>query len=268
MSNEVKINKSWVKDWAKWAKNELKLYSEKVKADTNSNIEAHPEEAEDEKYYSEKFLYDIFTVDKFVDLLEKDEKIVSEDINIISTLIFRLNRRIVLTDLNSFEERSDEWITEETDDSIYLRNKRRVWLIGRKSKIDDETKYADRERFTYYDIISNGKLTITNDILDEKKKDELFWILSDLIPIKFPYSPENVTVYIELFSCTLQGNAEPVKTLSLCYYIDDFEKKCGIKPHPIQVFFDISGDELEEIPLKSYAIRRQIYENSHKNDTI
>lgn len=174
-----------------------------------------------------------------------------------------------LSDMNSYEDKPEEWVKWEN----VVMNSRYSNLIRYRSKFVDENGeekekflYSDYDRFTFYNLIDYKNLV---SIGDTGVPAQLMNILNQLFPIEFPYNVKNgrIKVYIELFECKLQDDAEPVKTLALCHY----KTKDMNKAQKIFKFFDITGGAMVEIDVKAYVTRRQIFaksEDSHENDTL
>ena len=256
--------------YKKFALNEIDILRNliKVRIEEIENGEEDADTIGTEKVYSEKML-------KLLDVVEStcvnfnDIGVVhQDDARYVLGVLNDIYNGIPLSELNSYEEKPDEW-TECVDmdtNRVYLYyNKRYPQLTRNPINIENhdgpEFIYSNIDRFTFYDLIKNRKVSLFDLAFGVKKAiPQIHLYLNRLCPISFPYDikQDRLKVYVEIFECPLQDNADPVKTLAITHIMP----KGDDKPTRIMAFFDISEDGIKEIDIKSYLPRRQIFEKS------
>lgn len=211
-----------------------------------------------EKEYAEKMLalidaaYHTIRDEIPSDALRKDGLYFADIINDIF-------KGIPLTDLHSYEDNPDEWLDWKNAqvNSRYPNLVRRtLTLVDEEGNEKKQLFYTDFTRFSFFDLIANKKM----DIESTGVAIQLTNVLDQLIPLTLPYNvkEDKIKVYLELFECSLQDGAEPVKTLALTHCMP----KHAEKPTRIMKFFDITGGVMKEIDMKAYVTRRQIFEKN------
>lgn len=208
--------------------------------------------------YCDRMLYCVDVINDIIDPILACER---SDASYILGLLYDLNRGIPLTDLGSYEEHPEEW--EEVNNTCI--NQRYKALTRRTINLEDgKTKdiYTDYGRFEILNIIDNQRCYNVWHLLglDKRSGSSLLIFLDQLLPIEFPYNirEDKIKIYVELFDCKLQENAEPVKTLGITHFMTTVDNS----PNKIMRFFDVTNGNFEEIDLRIFATRRQAYEHS------
>lgn len=230
---------------------------------------------------------------KMIELLDISENVINYiedsgydtdyDVRFIKNIINDIFNGIPLSELNSYEEKPEEWEAwskfEKPDMWI---NSRYFGLIRREINITGGYKkiiYSDPHRLKFYNLITNEKIGVSklDAFEDGRNINYIQTMLDQLLPIEFPYyvKQDHIKIYVERFDVSLQEGAEEVHTLALTHYLRDGDDR----PTRIMKFFDISEKGINEIDIKAYLTRRQIFENSvevkkeddadsHENDVL
>lgn len=214
--------------------------------------------------YSDRMLKSLSVVHDILELIDKSGIDTKANASYITGVLNDIFNGIPLSVLASYEDNPEEW----TEWQNVQMNSRYPQLVRRVINTEEGEKvvYSDITRFQVYDLIKNQKTTLPkifdgfhmSDIL--KFIPEIQIILDQLIPIEFPYNVKNdrIKLYVEAFECSLQPEMPPVKTLALTHYMSTVDDK----PNRIMKFFDISEGGINEIDVKAYLPRRQIFEKS------
>lgn len=267
-----------------FAEEEIAILSSQIKKATE-DIQASDEDPDTigtEVEYSIKMLKLLNNVHHIVDYLSDCEVEDQSSIMYITGVLNDIFHGIPLTELNSYEDRPEEWEKWKNGEI----NTRYPKLIRRSINVKDNRKnkgtriiYSDVSRFCLYDIITNRVIGIKDACFGiDTNIPFLQHILDSILPIEFPYNVKNdaIKLYIEVFECSLQPEMPPVKTLALTHYM----KYADPDPKRIMRFFDISDGGINELDVKAYLPRRQIFEksievceetnseDSHENDGV
>ena len=230
--------------------------------------------------YSDRMLKSLSVIHDILELIDKSGIDTKANASYITGVLNDIFNGIPLSDLASYENNPEEWTEWENVqmNSRYPQLVRRIIKVGTEpipvyfdnteayKAIPTKPVYSDITRFQVYDLIKNQKTKLPkifdgfhmSDIL--KFVPEIQIILDQLIPIEFPYNVKNdrIKLYVEAFECSLQPEMPPVKTLALTHYMSTVDDK----PNRIMKFFDISEGGINEIDIKAYLPRRQIFEKS------
>lgn len=244
------MNKTYALQELDILKNEI---NDKLKWYNEHPEETDPDTLGTEIEYSKKM---ISVIDNMKNMVTNDIPEDDGETHYMFSLFNRLQRGMPATCLEDIDARPNEWETEPKYGTFY--NKRYGFLIRLPLKLSNDKSidvYHDEFRFEFYDILRNQKVS-----RGELPSKFILSVLDQLIPIEFPYDPDtdHIKVYIELFECSLQEDAKPVKTLGITHYMTNVSDR----PEKIFKFFDITGDTFEEIEWKAYATRRQIYDKT------
>ena len=255
-----------IKDFALNELDILKKEVEKKLEYYTSNPDEDADTIGTEIEYSERILGCIAVIHDIFEPIAASSK---EDINYILHLLLDLNRGYPLTDLHEVEGHEDEWTDWANDISSNIRCPH-LCRFKIKVKEDDKEKekyiYNNPFRFTFYNLITDNKISVTDFYsLIKDSYFEFNSMINQLIPIEFPYNPKTDTVklYVETFECTLRDDADPVKSLAITHYLTPVMDK----PEKIFKFYDITDGKLNEIDWRTYSTRRQIFEKEHSEET-
>lgn len=269
--------------YKEFATNEINIFND-VMTKRLDDMDEHSDDYDPDYIGNEKQAY--MDISENLTIVSHIMNNIPEDINqksglYISRILKNIFKGIPLSELNSYEDNKNEWVEWK---NCWI-NDRYSQLIRRSIKIEgrDEPKiiYSDITRFQFYDLIKTRKVKINDLAFNiDGLGAQILTMLDQLFPISFPYNVETdkIKVYVELFECVLQEGMPPVKTLTLAYYINNSPVEDN-RPVPIKRFFDISNGGINELDLKVYATRRQIFDksleisvenesDSHDNDVL
>ena len=263
-----------------FAKSEIDILKSKItkSLDELRNSDEDPDTIGTEIEDSNKIIELLDISENVINYIEDNEHDTDHDIWYIKNIINDIFNGIPLSELNSYEENPEEW---EVWANCWI-NSRYSGLIRREINITGgykKTIYSDPHRLNFYNLITNEKIGIAKlDAFDDGRNiNYIQTMLDQLLPIEFPYyvKQDHIKIYVERFDVSLQEGADEVHTLALTHYFRDGDDR----PTKIMKFFDISEKGIEEIGIKAYLTRRQIFENSvevkkeddadsHENDTL
>lgn len=252
-----------------FARKELDILEKEIKfrmSELKFNNE-DPDTIGTELEYSERMLNCIAVINDIFNTLVETEK---ADIDYMLGLISDLNHGYPLTDILAYEADDSCWVEVN---GRTLTNDRYPTLIRRTIKTKDEEGneklkpvYTDFERFDIYNLIDDKH--ITSDafyrLFTAENMSKFIFMIDQLIPIEWPYNPkmDRIKLYVEIFECSLQDDADPVKSLAITHYLTSLDNK----PNKIFKFYDITDGKFEELDWRAYSTRRQIFDQKEKSE--